>query len=79
MRKILLATALCMLATSLNTSEVDAMEQKTKVYICTGTSATAYHASKTCRGLSSCKGSIKEITIDEAKAMKRKPCKICCK
>ena len=79
MKKILLAAALALLATGLNVSEADAMEQKTKVYICTGSSATTYHMSKSCRGLSSCKGSIKEVTVEEATAMKRRPCKICCK
>lgn len=79
MRKILLAAAMILLTSGLNTYEADAIEQQAKVYICTGSSATTYHASKNCRGLSSCKGSIKEVTKDEAISMKRRPCKICYK
>ena len=47
-----------------------------KVYICESSTSYAYHQSKTCRGLSRCTHSIKELTKDTA-AKKRKACKIC--
>lgn len=46
------------------------------VYICTGSKAKVYHKYKDCRGLDRCSGSIKEISLDEAKKIRR-PCKIC--
>lgn len=49
------------------------------VYICTGTKAYAYHVNKNCSGLSNCKGTIKAVTLSEAEAQHRKPCKKCCK
>ena len=47
------------------------------VYICTGGSATRYHASKNCKGLSNCGGAIREVTIEQAEEMGRTPCRIC--
>lgn len=49
------------------------------VYICTGSTAYAYHANKNCSGLSNCKGEIKAVTLSEAEQQNRKPCKKCCK
>jgi len=50
-----------------------------KVYICTGSKAYAYHINKKCSGLSRCSGDIKQITLSEAEAQHRKPCKKCSK
>ena len=47
------------------------------VYICTGGSATRYHATKNCKGLSNCGGAIREVTIEQAEKMGRTPCRIC--
>lgn len=47
------------------------------VYICTGPQSKKYHKTENCRGLSKCSGTIKKITLDEAKKIKRTPCKIC--
>lgn len=79
MKKLILALFMAFVANGLNAHESSLLEQQTKVYICTGSSATTYHSIKNCRGLSACKSSVKEITLDQAVAMKRKPCKICCK
>lgn len=49
------------------------------VYICTGPKAKAYHSTLNCRGLSKCSSDIKTITLTEAKKIKRRACKICCK
>ena len=47
------------------------------VYICTGPKAETYHKSKDCRGLNRCSGSIRAISLDKAKEMRRRACKIC--
>jgi hypothetical protein len=45
------------------------------VYICSGYSATKYHAYSNCRGLNRCKGEIYKKSIKEANGYS--PCKIC--
>ena len=47
------------------------------VYICTGGSSTRYHSTKHCKGLGNCRGTIREVSEDQAKRMGRTPCKIC--
>ena len=47
------------------------------VYICTGSSSKCYHDDPDCYGLSNCGGSIKEISIEDAEDMGRRPCEIC--
>lgn len=37
------------------------------VYICVSKGAKSYHFTKTCKGLSNCKHTIKKITLSEAK------------
>ena len=54
-------------------------KKEDKVWICTGSSSSCYHSTKSCRGLGNCKASIKEITLKEAQQMNRRPCKMCCK
>lgn len=48
-----------------------------EVYICTGPKSRVYHKTDDCTGLSRCSGSIKKITIEEAKTRNRRPCKWC--
>ena len=51
---------------------------ESKVWICTGSSAYAYHCDKNCRGLNRCGSEIKKVTLAQAKKMGRtKKCKIC--
>ena len=53
-------------------------EQPETVYVCTGGWAKCYHYKKDCEGLQNCGGTIKEITLEEAKKMGRgKPCGYC--
>lgn len=47
------------------------------VYICTGPQSKKYHKTDKCRGLNKCSGTIKKITLEEAKKIGRTPCKIC--
>ena len=44
------------------------------VYICTGKYSKRYHLVKKCRGLSNCKGSIKNVSLAEAKTIGRTLC-----
>lgn len=43
-------------------------------YVCNGRSSKRYHFKKNCRGLSSCRSSISEVTIEEAKKRGRTLC-----
>lgn len=73
MKKLLLLTLFCLPLLSMSTG----IEKTVSVYICTGPKATVYHASKECRGLNRCSGEVKEISLADAKEMKRRACKIC--
>jgi len=44
------------------------------VYICNSTTAKKYHYKENCRGLSSCKKEIKEISLETAKELGRTLC-----
>jgi nitrogenase subunit NifH len=46
------------------------------VYICQGRYSKVYHKSPTCRGLSNCSTKIYKVTLEEAKKMGRRPCKL---
>ncbi len=71
--KTILLTALLSLFTA------GSLEQNTTVYISTGSSAYAYHARQSCRSLKRCneEGHVKAVTLETAKRMGRRPCKIC--
>ncbi|MGE4308921.1 hypothetical protein [Bacteroides sp.] len=73
MKKLLLLTFFCLPLLSMSTG----IEKAASMYICTGPKATVYHASKKCRGLNRCSGEVKEISLADAKEMKRRACKIC--
>lgn len=47
------------------------------VYICTGRSSQVYHKTTRCRGLEACDNSIERVSFDKAKALYRRPCKVC--
>lgn len=51
--------------------------QDNVVYVCTGNKSKRYHKTDKCKGLSACSGSIKKVSVNEAKRMNRTPCKIC--
>lgn len=57
---------------------VDTNEQ-TKVIIVMSNNAYAYHKTKNCTAVKKATHKIKEVTLEEAKEMGRKPCKICYK
>lgn len=59
------------------TSRDNNVQAQETVYICTGENSTKYHKSKDCSGLRNCKGSIKQISLEQAKKMGRTPCKKC--
>ena len=71
--KILLCLPLLFLCSS-------APDNEQKVYICTGGWAKCYHLDRNCEGLNQCGGTIKQVTLEEAKKMDRgKPCGYCIK
>ena len=75
MKTLIFALALCMpLGYSMSSRSV---EEQNLVYICTGPKAKVYHKTKNCKGLSTCSGSIKEISLESAKSMKRRAGRIC--
>lgn len=47
------------------------------VYICTGLNAKKYHSTPNCCWLENCSGEIVEVTLDEAEAQGKSPCKGC--
>ena len=47
------------------------------VYICTGPRSKVYHKNKRCKGLRRCSGEIKLVSLDEAKRLHRRECRIC--
>ena len=48
-----------------------------RVYICTGKYATTYHRSRSCSGLSNCKGSVESVSKSYAESIGRNQCKRC--
>ena len=53
------------------------IKKSTKVYICTGKTANAYHTNPNCEGLDNCKGEIKQIKMKEAIKQGRHFCNFC--
>jgi len=47
-----------------------------QVFICKGPSSKVYHKSDRCRGLSNCSTEISKVTIEGAKKLGRRACKI---
>lgn len=45
-----------------------------KVFICTGNYSKKYHLQKNCKGLNNCKGEIEEVTLEQAKKLRRTLC-----
>ncbi len=49
------------------------------VFVCSGSSSEKYHATGTCRALSTCKGTLKKMPVAEATQARKTPCKVCIK
>lgn len=78
MKKILtIAAILCMGFASMGFAEAPdtSLSKADIVYICTGPKAKVYHRSKHCRGLNNCSGTVKKMSMKEARH--RRPCRIC--
>ena len=61
---------------SLNAGEYITREQ-TKVYVVMSNTAHAYHSNRNCKGLKNATHPIKQVTLEEAQRMGRRPCKLC--
>lgn len=66
--------AFLMIGTTIHASEP---QDTTKVFICTGSAAYAYHTHRSCPGLNRCTATIRETTVKEAKKEGRKFCGYC--
>lgn len=75
--RFLLSFMLCCFISIPNTALSDA--SSTYVWVCMGKSAYSYHCNRGCSGLNRCKASIKKVTLEKARSMKRTPCDICYK
>ncbi len=53
--------------------------QQTKVIVVMSSNAYAYHKTKNCTAVKKATHKVKEVTLEEAKEMGRRPCKICYK
>ena len=56
-----------------------ASSEETKVWIVNSTSSECYHVDKNCRSLKAAKHPIKSVSLQEAKKMGRRACKVCSK
>ena len=54
-------------------------DQQTKVIVVMSNNAYAYHKTRNCTAVKKATHKVKEVTLEEAKEMGRKPCKICYK
>ena len=71
MKRLLLIVSLFVLCSA-------SSDKEQRVYVCTGGWAKCYHLDKNCEGLNQCGGTIKQVTLEEAKKMDRgKPCGYC--
>ena len=71
MKTIKLAFSLLMLSAIVSFTIID-----NQVFICKGPSSKVYHKSDRCRGLSNCSTEISRVTIEGAKKLGRRACKI---
>jgi hypothetical protein len=74
MRKIIIG--LFFILASVYATSSESIPSEEKVLICVSPNSYAYH-SHYCQGLKRYTHEVKEVTIDEAKRMGRKPCKYC--
>lgn len=59
------------------TSGISSCDDSGKVYVCASNGAKVYHRYKDCKGLSRCSKQIKTVSVEQAKKMGRRECKIC--
>lgn len=76
MKRFILAFALCLPFFCANIG-YSTNSKAEMVYICTGPKSKVYHKSSNCKGLNSCSREINKVTLDKAKSMNRRACKIC--
>ena len=58
-------------------SGTSSCDNSSKVYVCTGKGAKVYHCCKSCKGLNRCSKQVKEVSLEEAKRIGRRECKLC--
>ena len=65
--------------TSAETQPCNYADEQTKVIVVMSNNAYAYHKTRDCSAVKKATHKVKEVTLEEAKEMGRKPCKICYK
>ena len=53
------------------------VEVEERVYVCTGPMSQCYHRDSDCYGLENCSASVRAVSLQEARQMGRRPCKLC--
>jgi hypothetical protein len=78
MKQVLIYLTISLLLASFTATnaEYNSVEQ-TKVYVVMSSSSYAYHKTKNCSAVKKATHEVKEVTLEEAQKMGRKPCKIC--
>ena len=80
MRKIISILVLLFVSQSVLPHEGNADQNDVYVWICTGSSAYAYHSHQNCSGLNRCSAEIKMVTLHDAIVKwRRDKCKKCYK
>lgn len=75
MKKTLLLFSLLLISfTQIN---IQGNNSKGEVYICMGKYAKTYHKTIYCIGLNRCRSEVRKISLNQAQARHRRPCKIC--
>ena len=69
--------SVCVLFAMLSIVIATGNNENSKVYICTGPTATVYHKTDKCAGLYNCSDKVVEVTIAQAAEKNRRPCKRC--
>ena len=79
-KRILILFATIFLTCYSSVSSVNNLaEDQPKVYVVMSNNAYAYHKSRSCKAVKKATHKVKEVTLNEAKKMGRKPCGMCYK
>ncbi len=76
MKTLLLTFVMLMSSLVVNNATAD---EETLVWICTGRDSQCYHRIEDCRGLSSCSGNLRQVSLKTAQTIDRRECRICYK
>ena len=79
-KRILILVASILLTSFSSAGDVhNCAEEQPKVYVVMSNNAYAYHKSRSCKAVKKATHKVKEVTLEEAQKMGRKPCGMCYK